>query len=115
MPRASNNEGRPTRCYCYVLNDGSLGFWPVLLDASNGRQLDGFNQSGHIIAEQAKDSWRAIITGGDSYKVASAPDDRLYGEPSWPEDLSGEFARAIEGVLVANLDHPEMRYWAGLQ
>jgi hypothetical protein len=111
----SRNAGRPTRCYPYVYNDGTLGFWPVALDGINGRQLDSWNQSAHLIVEQAKTSWRAIMPGKDCYRVAVAPDDRLYGEPRWPQDPATEFASVIQGVLVQNLEHAEMRRWQGLE
>lgn len=112
---ASRNEIRPTRSYAYVYNDGTIGFWPVVLDGINGRPLDSWNQSAHLIAEQAKCSWCAVISGRQSYQVAHAPNDGLYGNPRWPDDLNGQFGRAIEGVLVRDLDHPEMRKWRGLQ
>ena len=112
---ASRNAGRPTRAYVYIYNDGTLGFWPVAMDGVNGRLLDNWNQSAHLIAEEAKTSWRAIIPGKDSYKAAAAPNDLVYGEPPWPDDLAAEFARTIEGVLVRDLDDPEMRRWQGLQ
>ena len=108
---ASRNAARPTRCYPYLYNGGGLGFWPVLTDGARGHQLDSWNQSAHVIAEQAKRSWRAIITGSDCYKTACPPSGADSGEPHWPEKMEDEFFRAIEGVFVKDLNHPEMVRW----
>lgn len=112
---ASRNAGRPTRCYPYLYNDAMLGFWPVPLDGVNGRQLDDWNKSAHIIAEESKKAWRAIVPGKDCYRTASAPAGHLYGEPVFPSDLAEQFSRIIQGVIVEDLNHPEMKRWQGLQ
>ena len=112
---ASRNAARPIRCYPYLYNGGGLGFWPVLTAGARGRQLDSWNQSAHLIAEQAKKSWRAIITGTDCYKTASLPSGLDSGEPHWPDSLEEKFLHAIEGVHVKDLSHPEMVRWLKLQ
>jgi hypothetical protein len=96
-----------------MYNDGTLGFWPVLLDGASGRALDNWNQSAHLIAEAAKESWTMIMSGEDSYQKATAPDDKSYNLPKWPkeEELPALLARAIASVLVRNLDHAEMQRW----
>jgi hypothetical protein len=111
----SRSSGRPTRCYPYAYNDGRIGFWPVLLDGTNGRALDDWNQSAHVIAGAAKTGWRAVIPGNRSFRAASAPETNSYDNPKWPADLAAEFLRTIEGVLVHDLEHPEMRRWRGLE
>jgi hypothetical protein len=109
---ASRNAARETICYPYCAKEGAIGFWPVIATAANGRALDGFNQSAHIIAVQARTLWSSVTTGSDSYKIATLPD---IASPLWPESLDELFSRAINDFFVENLRHPEMLRWQRLE
>ena len=77
------------------------------LDGMNGKALHTWGQSAHLIAEEAKAHWRATVSGKGSYNALLRPTIGstvilVAGGPS------PEFGRAIQSVLVDDVNHPEM-------
>jgi len=103
----------PMRLYLAVTREGVVFFWPVRLPGEDG-QLDTWNTSAHVIAQQAMTLWVRVISNRflGAYEVISAVGD--FGEPDWPErSLEDWLHLAFKDRIIVTLDHQLLKKLRG--
>jgi hypothetical protein len=107
------HELLPMRLYFAITREGDVFFWPVRLPGDDA-QLDNWNASAHVIAQQATTSWVRVISNRHlgAYEVISAAGD--FGEPDWPQRSLEEWLHlAFKDRIIVTLDHPLLKKLRG--
>ncbi len=108
-----SHEWHLKKFYTAITRQGTLFFWPVRMQGSDGR-IDSWNESAHIAADHATHVWIRLQSNRQlgSYDIFQAAGE--IPEPEWPDKTMQELVKlAFKNRMIDSLDHPVLQALEG--